>query len=146
MITSSKSCIGVECREPHVKRNATTNTTETIHSHEDFLCSYHFTSGWHSGTAVGTQAAVQVSPKWLTETIPTDMRWTEIEHYCNPMESQTPPYGLEPFLRMWRLREKRDIMLGLWKCLWNYIDDFIMGGPKKCIYLCFLSLGRESAI
>lgn len=139
MITSSMPCIGMECRETHVKSNAATNTIETIHSHEDFLCSHHFTSGWHSGTAVGTQATVQVSPIWLTKTIPTEMRWTKIEHYCNPMESRTPPYGTEPFLRMRRLREKSDMMLGLWKWLSNYKDYFITGGPKNVfIYVSFL--------
>lgn len=34
------------------------------------------------------------------KTVPTEMRRTKIEHYCSPMESRTPPYGREPFLRM----------------------------------------------
>lgn len=50
------------------EKNTATDTVGTIHSQEDFLCSHPFTSGQYSGTAVGTQTTVQISPMRLTKT------------------------------------------------------------------------------
>lgn len=122
----------------------TTNTVETISSHDNFFCVHRFTSGWHFGMAVGTKAAVQINPMWLAEMIPTEMGWTEIEHYCNPMESLTPPYGRETF--------SKDVMAQGDKAICCQDCESTCGttkiislseDKKKCIYLFSISLGRE---
>lgn len=107
------------------------DTVETTGNCDNSCCFHHFASGWEFGMAVGTQTAVQISPVWLSKLSPTEMWWTKVKHYCNPMDSLTPPNRRAAFLRMRWLRETSIVLTGLWKRLWNNRDHLVKWEQKK---------------
>lgn len=115
------------------------NTVETTSSCDNSCCFYHFTSDWEFGMTVGTQTAVQISPMWLSNLIPTEMRWTKVKHCCNPMDSLTPPYRRAAYLRMRWLRETSNVLSGLWKYLWNNRDHLVKWEQKKYLFIFHFS-------
>lgn len=144
MITSSTSCI--DWHEETLEAKKPPPTVEIFSSHEDFFCFHRFTSGRHFETVVGTQVDAQINPKRPAKTIPTETRWSKIEHYCNPMESLKPPHGRETFLRMWWLRETSNMLSGLWKYLWNNQNHFIHWGLTMYLFMFYFSKVEKWAI
>lgn len=131
-ITLSAPRMGTEHREPCGKRNP--QHCRNNQQLWQFLLLSPFHIWLRVWNGCGNSDSCQISPMWL---IPTEMRWTKVKHYCNPMDSLTPPYRRAAFLRMWWLRETSNVLSGLWKYLWNNRDHLVKWEQKKNVFIYF---------